>query len=301
MSLLWPQAYLIGAPKAGTTSLHTFFRRHQSFFAPEEKYLRYFARELHPTFCWGLDEIEHRQLYLNAFAPVNSGQIAVDCDNSTILNPYAAERLAKVRPDAKIIAVLREPIERAWSHYFSDHERGADFREPEQALLGPPQAFPGMEVPEQYIDAGKYYQLLLPFKRQFSSENILLIDYDWLREDAPRVQALICHFCGVSDDLTVNLNEIHDNVTLPARNRFARAALRLRFAPMVKPIRRLLWKLPVSARRRFKKLAFDGKAPGSIPIELKQKLIPLFAKDVELLESRFGFCARRWRTRWDGE
>jgi hypothetical protein len=298
MSPSWPQAYLIGAPKGGTTSLHTFFRRHRSFFTAEEKYTRYFARELHSAFCWGASETDHQALYLRAFDEARPDQITIDCENMTILNSKAAARISAVRPDARILVVLREPISRAWSHYFSDRERGSELRSPEDALLGSPQAFPGMEVPELYLDSGFYHRLLTPFFQSFASAQILLIDYEAMHSNAAGVQNQICNFFGVPDDSNVHLGEIWENVTVPARNEVTRSVLRLRFSRVGKMFRRAWQWLPAELRAKMKESAFTPNKRFTMPAALREKLIEIYKPDSQQLEADYGFDISSWRATW---
>jgi hypothetical protein len=295
----WPEGFLIGAPKAGTTSLHAFFKKHRAFYVPNEKYLRYFARECHPGFCLGANEAEHRRLYLNAFANLESDKIRIDCDNATILNPAAASRISAARPDARIVAILRNPVDRAWSHYLSDHERGADPRNPTEALLGPPRAFAGMKVPELYILAGCYYRILSPFMVHFPRNQVLLINFEDMRTNAASTQERICRFFGVTDDPSVSLSDFRENVTLPARNALAKSLLKLRFTPGGLALRKAWQLLPIEFRGRIKESAFSAKRRVEMPAYLRQQLIEVYRPDAESLGKTFGFDISAWLASWE--
>ncbi len=226
-SSCWPESYLVGSIKSGSTSLHQFFRRHPAYYAPEEKYLRYFVRELNPIYCAGLGEDEHREGYLRAFKIDDHCKARVDCDVVTMLNPVAASRIASVRPDAKILAVLRNPIERTWSHYRMNFERGLETRAPEAALFSTPIPQPGMAVAERYVEASLYHRNLAPFLRYFGRKGILLIDFAELQMRPELIQELLAAHLGVTDRKELDLGELKENAGYQARNELIRAFARL--------------------------------------------------------------------------
>ena len=105
-------AVMIGAAKAGTTSLHRLLTSHPEIC---------FAAEKEPDF-FSKDEIYARGIdyYCGLFDPLPHHRIAFDGSTTYARLPMfdkPASRIAKVFPDARIIYVLREPVARTWSHY----------------------------------------------------------------------------------------------------------------------------------------------------------------------------------------
>ncbi len=292
---LWPKGYIIGTLKAATTSLHAFLSYSDAFYVPERKYLRYFAREVHPTFCLEGSEDKHRQMYLREFDGMRPGQIGIDCENMTILNPWAPERIFRVRPDAKIVAVLRDPIERAWSHYLSNFERGMEPRTPKEAMLTAPKAFPGMIVPDRYVEAGLYFYLLSRFLEWFERTNILLVDYEDIRDRPAEVEQQLYDFFAVPCRIKRPLVEIRINQTLVARNPLSRFLHRMRHRKSGIYLRtRMPWMAQFLTNERLFKRT-DNEA---MPDDLCRALADAFAWDASQLQSVFGFNTAKWMARW---
>jgi hypothetical protein len=291
----WPQVYLIGALKTGTTSLHAFFKKHRGFYVPDKKYLRYFAREIHASFSWGANEEAHRALYLEAFKGAGPEDVAIDCDNMTMLNPHAPRRIAAVRPDAKIIVVLRDPIERAWSHYLSNTERATETRDPRQAILGLATAQPGMDVPDEYYLDGMYHMLLMRFAQYFPRRQFHLIDYNRLLTHPDEVQEELCRFLEVKQDNAIRLGSFRENQTHVARGSVVRSLHRFRHTRLGGLIRDAT---PEFLRNRLLALFFSSTAKKSIPQDIYAILALGYAEDAESLNAGWGFNANKWIFAW---
>ncbi|MGH9436648.1 MAG: sulfotransferase family protein, partial [Terriglobia bacterium] len=102
--------FVIGAMKAGTTSLHYYLKEHPGLFLPIEKEIPFFAMdELYERgMDWYLDEF---------FSKAGTGQLLGTVSPPYMLNSKAAERIYRALPDVKLIALLRDPIDRAKSQY----------------------------------------------------------------------------------------------------------------------------------------------------------------------------------------
>jgi len=110
-----PNFLVIGAPKAGTTSLHLHLRAHPQVFMPELKEPRFFGYE-------GEGErlkfpIRTREEYEALFAPVTQETAIGEATPHYLVYPHAAARIHALIPGARLIASLRDPVERSYSVY----------------------------------------------------------------------------------------------------------------------------------------------------------------------------------------
>ena len=110
-----PNFLVIGAPKAGTTSLHLHLRAHPQVFMPELKEPRFFGYE-------GEGErlkfpIRTREEYEALFAPVTQETAIGEATPHSLGYPHAARRIHELIPAARLIASLRDPVERSYSVY----------------------------------------------------------------------------------------------------------------------------------------------------------------------------------------
>ena len=116
----WPNFFVVGPHKTGSTSVYTHLKHHPEVFLAETKQLRIFQPEHKDN--PGLDVI--RTMYSGAKGYKAIGEVAPDY----FLDPAVPPRIREVCPDAKIVITLRDPVERAYSHYlhFRRMNRDAD-------------------------------------------------------------------------------------------------------------------------------------------------------------------------------
>ena len=107
-----PDFYVVGHQKCGTTALYLMLSEHpQVFMPPDVKEPWYFGRELRSRFQKPSTRSRPTTLedYLALFADAEPGQLVGEASPQYIRSLHAAREIAELRPDAKIVAVLREP------------------------------------------------------------------------------------------------------------------------------------------------------------------------------------------------
>src|SRR6266540_3594706 len=115
-----PSVLIIGAQRSGTTSLFNYLTQHPDVLPPLGKEIHYF--DFH--YARGVDYYRGRFPYSHR---LRNGALTLDATPYYLMHPLVPQRAARLLPDVKLIAVLRNPISRALSHY--QHEvRGG--REP---------------------------------------------------------------------------------------------------------------------------------------------------------------------------
>src|SRR5262245_16436607 len=123
-SLPAPNFFIVGAAKAGTTSLHAYLSAHPQVFMPALKEPHYFADfELSPEFDNFMPVIRDQPAYQDLFRGSQGSTAVGEASPSYLCDPAAAARIKAAIPDAKIVISLRNPVDRAYSHYLMDlHE-----------------------------------------------------------------------------------------------------------------------------------------------------------------------------------
>lgn len=177
-----PNFFVIGSMKSGTSSLYRYLAAHRQIFMPEPKEPDYFATQ---------ESFEQRrEWYEGLFAPAN-GAIAVgEASTSSTKFPDMVgvpERIASLVPQARLIYLVRHPIERIRSQYL--HELlMSEQREPiEKALT----------THARYVNYSRYWMQLERFLQWFPPEQILVLTSDALRNDRLATLASVCAFLGV--------------------------------------------------------------------------------------------------------
>ncbi|MFO7955055.1 sulfotransferase family protein [Thioalkalivibrio sp.] len=121
-----PDFIIIGAQKSGTTSLYAYLSQHPQLFPSSTKEVHFFDGGLDPS----VDTFKKGMPWYRAHFPLRknmgANQRTFEASPLYIFNPLAPERIANVVPNVKIIALLRNPTERAISHFFHERRRGRE-------------------------------------------------------------------------------------------------------------------------------------------------------------------------------
>ena len=180
-----PSFLLIGAMKAGTTSLYHYLRSHPQVFMPDEKEVMFFD----PRHNW------HRGIawYQAQFADATDEQIALgEASTSYTKFPIVRQvpaRIASVLPQVRLIYVLRDPIERMQSHYLYAASRGKEWRPIERAFA----------EDASYLNISRYALQLDEYLPYFPLERFLFIDSRDLRGHRRETLRKVFRFLGVND------------------------------------------------------------------------------------------------------
>ena len=131
LDLEFPDFYLVGAPKCGTSAMYEFLRRHPQIFLPKTKELIYFGTDLsYPTRL-------SREGFLRYFLDRRDEKRIGSAHTAYMQSELAAEEIRRVRPDADIIIMLRNPIDMLHSwHSELLYEAIEDIADVEAALDG---------------------------------------------------------------------------------------------------------------------------------------------------------------------
>jgi hypothetical protein len=180
-----PNFLLIGAMKAGTTSLWHYLRSHPQVFMPDVKEVMFFdpRHEWHRGVAW----------YEAQFQAATAEQTAVgEASTSYTKFPVVRDvpaRIASILPDVRLLYVLRHPIERMRSHYLYALSRGKERRPIEQAFAEDP----------SYLDISRYGFQLEQYAPHFSLEQFLFVDSRDLADKRVETLGTIFRFLGVDD------------------------------------------------------------------------------------------------------
>src|SRR4051794_18131841 len=199
MDEIWPNFFLVGAAKAGTTSIYAYLSQHPAVFFPAIKEPHFFA-QVRPAaeLEFLIDAITDRDEYLRLFSKSNGCRIIGDASPSYLWHPEVPRRILSVAPDAKIAIVLRDPVERAYSHYLMDYREGAQDRPFFTALLDDMnREKKGWGVSYLYYELGLYAQQVLRYVETFTWSNVRILFFEDLRRDAKAVLRQIAEFLSI--------------------------------------------------------------------------------------------------------
>jgi hypothetical protein len=191
---------LIGAMKSGTTTLHAYLSRHPRLYLCEPKEPGFFSRD--ERYARGIEA------YRELFAPAGPGQLCGEASTCYTRWPHYADvapRIAEHVPDARFLFIMRDPVERAYSHYRHLSE--------EWAAAGKeiPDFAEAMEVAPEIVDASLYRTQLERFFSHFPSERFHLLTLEELRAGPAEVLGGVQDCLGVPREDRMGLAETRRN------------------------------------------------------------------------------------------
>jgi hypothetical protein len=297
-----PDFFVAGAPKAGTTAVHAALARHPSLYMSPVKEPKFFLTDGPPPTRGGPGDVrtyrEHvwrRADYEALFDPAPAGTVRGESTPFYLYNRAAQQRIRAAIPQARLIVILRDPVERAhsnWTHLWSagldpvgDVVRAC--AEEERRIAA------GWADFWHYTALGRYGQQLEHLYTVFPRDQVMFFRYRALIDEPARVLDQICDFLGVASGI---LTEVpRENVTAhPRQTRRHRALSRaLRFGTAARSA------LPGRAEAAMTSLAerrLQQDAPPRQPLTWaeRQALIPLFEADVRLLAAITGESFGDW-------
>jgi Sulfotransferase domain len=225
-----PEFLIIGAQKAGTTSLHAYLCEHPYVLPSTKKEVHFFDHEFHRGSAW------YRAHFKRTPGPrVLSGE-------STpyyLFHPAVPARVAAVMPGCRLIVILRNPVDRAFSHH--NHERALGFErlDFEEAIAAEPQRLAGEEgrllsdaryrsfahQHHSYLSRGRYAEQLARWYEHFDRDRLLVLSAEDLFAEPERVVREAQEFLGLTPVRPVDLSARNARAYAPI-DADARAVLR---------------------------------------------------------------------------
>lgn len=185
-----PRLFILGAPKAGTTTMASWWHAHPEGFTAPEKEVGFFTVHYDRGVQW----------YRSRFAAAAPDQVGCDASPGYLYDDTALDRLAVDRPDARLVVLLREPVARVWSHWCYNVVIGVEPRSFSRVLreeIADESATPP-GFPLGYLRGSRYLPRLQAVRDRFSREQLLVLFTDDLQADPAGAFARLCRHVGVS-------------------------------------------------------------------------------------------------------
>ena len=204
-----PDFLIVGVQKGGTTSLYNYLIQHPDVVPASRKEVHYFDRNVHRSLNW------YKAHFRNAARQKksNSRIITGECTPYYAVNPYIPEKIAKIAPDTKIIFILRDPVERAFSHYKHNvnrnlYEKPVTFSEAlsfEEQIV--PRVLDEMRLERNCYhtdhdiyslrERGHYVEQIQTYEEYFP-EKVFILTTEELSEAPDKVLGKLCEFLGLT-------------------------------------------------------------------------------------------------------
>jgi len=221
-----PDLIVIGASRSGTTSLHRYLQQHPQIFMSSQKETRFFTHEEHganhkgvaDAYAYNRKVITDPDVYRQLFEERAPGQLTGESSPVYLYrSKRTAERIQHHVPEAKLIAIFRNPVDRAYSDFLNMVRLGWEplhvFRraleEEQQRIQADWSSF------YHYREKGFYAQQLRVYLRRFDRKQMKFFLFRDLREDPGEVMSELFAFLGVDPEVLVDTESKHNRSGLP--------------------------------------------------------------------------------------
>jgi hypothetical protein len=284
-----PNFFIVGAPKSGTSSLYKYLAQHPGVFLSEPKEPHFFHNRRSPgSRVLGEKDLED---YLKLFEGVPEDVRAGEASTSYLYSANAAREIKEFRLDAKIMMVLRNPVDRAYSHYWNHVRDGNENLGFEEALADEPKRIRDRRwCGSYYVAGGRYAEQVSRYLEVFGREAVRVYLLEDLRRDARGVCRDAFGFLGVDPDAPVNTDQAYNRSGRPTVAWLSRLAYRLGESEVIARA------LPSSIRHGAKELLLKSNvkpAPKMDP-ETRVRLQRFYRDDVLRLGDMIGRDLRTW-------
>jgi hypothetical protein len=292
-----PNLFLVGAPKAGTTSLYRYLRDHPAVYMPVLKEPNFFGSDLRKH-----GRTLERSAYLHIFAEAGAATWVGEASVHSLQSELAAVEIKAFNPEARIVIALREPTEAMHSLHrhqvVSGVETILDF---EEALAAEDDRRAGRRVPRSvrieqglwYRDTYRYAPQIRRFIDAFGRRQVHIIIFEQFRRDPAGVYRELLRFLELEDDRRESFASY--NVSKQPRNAVLNRLVRHPPEPFRSMMRSLI---PLEKRRaigrRASRLLSKPEAREPMREALRRRLLQDSWTERQELEGLLGYSLDQW-------
>lgn len=284
-----PNFLVVGAAKAGTTSLYHYLKQHPEIYMSPVKEPYYFAymdsrpNIKGPNSGWNDTVIYNRADYEALFNGAGDKKMLGECSPLYLFSSAAPTNIKNVIPNCKIIILLRQPLDRAYSHYLHWRINCYESLSFEDAIAAQEErAKNGWLWVYQYIEVSRYSRQIAEYKRLFNDKHLFIGLFETLIENPALFMKQVFSFLEINNEFTPSI-EVHNKTLIPksiALNRFYRRSRIIK--AVLKPF--IPKHIRASMKNYFISKNQSSKQKPQIENQLKRRLHSEFVDDVKQLQ-----------------
>ncbi len=294
-----PNFLIIGAARTGTSSLYEYMRQHPDIYFSPVKEPMYFAMEgKKPDFRGPGDDLEINRksvtdlaAYQALFAGAQGKKAVGEASANYLYSDVAAARIHEAVPDARLIAVLRNPVERAYSSFlYMIRDRREPLRDFGEALAQEPQRIRDhWEHIWHYAAMGFYHQQLQRYYERFDKSRIRVYLNEDMKKDAPGLLKDVFGFLDVDDGYAPDTSVTYNEGGVPKRKMLNALLTRPSiFKRLLRPL------MPAAAMKLYTKVKHSNLDKPPLDPEVRARLVALYRDDVLKLQDLIGRDLSHW-------
>ena len=282
---IWPNFFIVGAAKAATTSLYYYLKGIPGVYMSPVKETHYFSHHNIQR------EIKDKNDYLELFRKAGAHDAIGEASPSYLWDPDAPKLIHQAAPTARMIVILRDPIQRAYSHYLMDLRYTGNKKSFYEELI---EGYNNQEkmigVSNLYVDLGMYHEQLKRYFDLFGSEQVkVTIFEEFIKQPVETVNEVLA-FLGVNNRFN-QINDVPYNPYSLPRSRISiwvYAFFRWLRAKNLKPYK-FINLFPDSITETLaERVLFKSAQKPPMPHEARQFLQKIYYDDVIKLQSLLG-------------
>ena len=293
-----PNFIVIGAGKSGTTALHQYLRQHPDVFMSRQKELRFFPFEEQPADFRGPGDMADMETaikkihdYRACFAPGANYPARGEASPIYLYYSGTAQRIRHHIPDTKLIAILRHPVDRAYSHFLMKKRDLSETLSFKDALAAEKQRIAdGWSHTWHYRSRGFYAEQLQPYLDLFKREQLKIYLYEDYLADPVAFMQDIFHFLNVDHTFVPDMSMRHNESKLPRSRSLQEFLAERRLAKdLFKPLVPNGWSKRVGDHLRRKNLSKPRLSE-----KIRRDLIDIYRPDIIRLQDMLQRDLTHW-------
>jgi hypothetical protein len=275
--MMMPNFFIIGAMKSGTTALYYYLEQHPEVYMSSVKEPNFFSSQEQEN---AADAVTHIGTYQYLFRGASGKKAIGEASHSYLYEPGAAAEIRRYVPEAKLVAILRNPIDRAYSHFLHMVRSGTepldDFAQALQEEVG----INKERTFQDYIGRGLYYDQLKRYFGTFPREQVRVYLYEDLSGAPISTVQDAFRFLKVDDSFVPDVSLRRNVSGLPkykTLDGLLRSQSRIKHAAKIY--------LPARMRWRLSKAFDDLKTrnlvqPPPLQSDVRRQLIRVYREDI---------------------
>jgi len=281
----YPNFFIVGAPKAGTTSLYEYLRNVPGIFMSQNKEPNYFNINTRMEGEY-YRPIKKKSEYLKLFEQVKDEKIIGEASSGYFYDQDTPKLLHQISPNARILISLRDPVERAFSHYLMKFYKGYSNRNFNEEITDELSNKVDKNNIIVRLEAGFYNQHIKRYLNFFDKNQIKIIIFEEWLKNPKFVLNEIFRFLSISQTINNFEEEVHNAFAIKEKPRGNISQYILKNKTASKITRKFI----PSSRRRFiiKKIFMSRPEKPILEPADRELLIKLYQNDVKKLKKLLG-------------
>jgi len=274
----WPNFFIVGAPKAGTTSLYNYLNDVPGIFMSPVKEPRYFINDQLEASKFRRIEVRDKSEYLKLFDKATNEKAIGEATTGYLRCVECPKRIHDQIPNARIIISLRDPVTRTFSHYLMQKCASIEKRTFHDMITETlAERENGIHKYNMCLDLGLYAEQVKRYLDVFRADKVLILIFEEFVKKPKATIKKVLEFLEIDEEPPDSVGQVHN----PAGLSRIKGYQKIRRSKLMKKINK---EIPSSMRIQIRDTLFFKKQKSEFPEEERSTLENYFREDVKQLQ-----------------